>query len=59
MGEEVKTDVGSAAERDQAAEHRQQEIQKATVGEEVEGGHMQAIHTCSQTDHSRTGMVQV
>lgn len=59
MGEEVKTDVGSAAERDQAAERRQHEIQKATVGEEVEGGHIQAIHTCSQTDHSRTWMVQV
>lgn len=38
MGEEVKTDVGSAAEQDQAAERRQQEIQKATVGKVEESG---------------------
>lgn len=38
MGEEVKTDVGSAAEQDQAAERRQQEIQKATVGKVEEWG---------------------
>lgn len=34
MGEELKTDVGSAEERDQATERRQQEIQEETVGAE-------------------------
>lgn len=31
MGEDLKTDVGSAEERGQATERRQQEIQEATV----------------------------
>lgn len=55
MGEELKTDVGSADERDQATKRRQQEIQEATVrfwvGKE---GHIQAIYMCSKTDQQNT-----
>lgn len=53
MGEELKTDVGSAEERDQATEHRQQEIQEATV--QIGEAAVAVTHAAIQL--SRTQMV--
>lgn len=63
MAEEVKTDVGSAEEREQAAERRQREIQEAAVVEGrrlgegrrwVRGGHVGHPHVQPDRSVERT-----